>query len=108
MNQKQIDAMAEALRAQGLTWGQINFAVSLARKAVTAEREKLVRVLEAAVALVCAPAWDGVSDEDCALERVLRECGYVAAPAEHAPSRAERRTEKRHAEMRADAFGDRF
>ena len=42
-----------------------------------ADNEKLRRVLKAAVELVCAPAWAGVSDEDCELERVLRECGYV-------------------------------
>jgi hypothetical protein len=44
MNQKQIDQMAEALRSQGLTWAQTNFAVSLVRNhvgaAVTAERER--------------------------------------------------------------------
>lgn len=77
-----------------------------------AENAKLARVLKAAVELVCAPAWAGVSDEDCALERVLRECGYVEAPAEPVPTRAERLAEERraeyHAEMRADAFGDRF
>ena len=44
-----------------------------------AERAKLVRVLEAAVALVCAPAWAGVSDEDVTLERVLHDCGFVPA-----------------------------
>lgn len=42
------------------------------------ENAKLARVLKAAVELVCAPAWAGVSDEDCELERVLRECGYVS------------------------------
>ena len=44
-----------------------------------AERAKLVRVLEASVALVCAPAWAGVSDEDVTLERVLHDCGFVQA-----------------------------
>ena len=38
--QQELDAMAEALRAQGLTWSQTNFAVSLVRNAVTAESEK--------------------------------------------------------------------
>ena len=47
-----------------------------------AENAKLARVLKAAVELVCAPAWAGVSDEDCELERVLRECGYVTPNAE--------------------------
>lgn len=79
---------------------------------VRSDNEKLCRVLKAAVELVCAPAWAGVSDEDCELECVLRECGYVEAPAEHTPSRAELLAEERraefHAEMRADAFGDRF
>jgi hypothetical protein len=52
-----------------------------------AERAKLVRVLEAAVALVCAPAWSGVSDEDVTLERVLRECGFVKPNAPCGPER---------------------
>ena len=50
--------------------------------ALHAERAKLVRVLEAAVALVCAPAWAGVSDEDVTLERVLHDCGFVQANVE--------------------------
>ena len=45
------------------------------------ENKKLRRVLKASVEFVCAPAWAGVSDEDCELERVLRECGYVRAAA---------------------------
>ena len=49
------------------------------RETQAAERAKLTRVLKAAVELVCAPAWAGISDEDCELERVLRECGYVRA-----------------------------
>lgn len=40
MDQKQIDELAEALRRQGLTWNQTNFAVSLVRNAQTAERER--------------------------------------------------------------------
>ena len=47
--------------------------------ALRAERAKMVRVLEAAVSLVCAPAWAGVSDEDVTLERVLHDCGFVQA-----------------------------
>lgn len=43
MTQQEIDAMSEALRSQGLTWGQTNFAVSLVRNAVAAERERLQR-----------------------------------------------------------------
>lgn len=34
-------------------------------------------VLKAAVDLVCAPAWAGISDEDLALEQALREAGFV-------------------------------
>jgi hypothetical protein len=34
-------------------------------------------VLKAAVELVCAPAWAGVSDEDLALEQALRDAGFV-------------------------------
>jgi hypothetical protein len=34
-------------------------------------------VLAAAVALVCAPAWAGISDEDVALEQALRDAGMV-------------------------------
>lgn len=36
MNQKEIEVMSEALRARGLTWGQTNFAVALARNAIDA------------------------------------------------------------------------
>lgn len=39
--------------------------------------DKLIPVMDAAVALVCAPAWAGLSDEDCALEDVLRRTGFV-------------------------------
>jgi hypothetical protein len=46
MDQKQIDTMAEALRRQGLTWSQTNFAVSLVRNAVTTERERAARVCD--------------------------------------------------------------
>jgi len=42
-----------------------------------AKVEKLECVLEAAVNLVTASSWKGVSDEDCELERALKECGYV-------------------------------
>ena len=38
---------------------------------------KLQPVLAAAVALVCAPAWAGISDEDVALEQALRNAGMV-------------------------------
>ena len=34
-------------------------------------------VIKAAVELVCAPGWAGVSDEDCALEHALRDAGFV-------------------------------
>lgn len=34
-------------------------------------------VLKAAVELVCAPSWAGISDEDCALEQALRDGGFV-------------------------------
>lgn len=40
--------------------------------------ERLQPVLAAAVALVCAPAWAGISDEDVALEQALRDAGMVA------------------------------
>lgn len=40
MNQQELDTMSEALRSQGLTWSQTNFAVSLVRNAVDAEREQ--------------------------------------------------------------------
>lgn len=46
------------------------------------ERDKFCRVLQAAVELVCAQNWAAVSDEHIALERVLRECGYVATVGE--------------------------
>lgn len=46
MNQQQLDEMAEALRAQGLTWRQTNFAVSLVRNAQAAERERCLEICE--------------------------------------------------------------
>lgn len=45
-------------------------------------QQKLLKVLKAAVELVCAPAWAGVSNEDVELERVLIECGFVTPNAE--------------------------
>ena len=47
------------------------------RETQAAVRRKLLLVLHAAVALVRAPSWAGISDEDCELERVLIECGYL-------------------------------
>ena len=41
------------------------------------KREKWQQVIVAAVELVCAPAWAGVSDEDVKLEQALREAGLV-------------------------------
>jgi hypothetical protein len=41
MTQQEIDKLSEALRGQGLTWNQTNFAVSLVRNARTAERERI-------------------------------------------------------------------
>lgn len=38
---------------------------------------KLIPVMTAAVTLVCAPGWSGVSDEDCNLEAALRRTGFV-------------------------------
>jgi hypothetical protein len=49
----------------------------LRAKRLSSENERLREVCKAAVTLVCAPAWAGISDEDCELERVLRESGYV-------------------------------
>ena len=46
MTQEQIDKLAEALRRQGLTWAQTNFAVSLVRNAVYLEREACAKVCE--------------------------------------------------------------
>ena len=48
LNQEQIDTMAAALRRQGLTWSQTNFAVSLTRKAVADEVDSLRTELESA------------------------------------------------------------
>lgn len=39
ISQEQIDSMAAALRRQGLTWSQTNFAISLVRNAVEAEQQ---------------------------------------------------------------------
>lgn len=39
--------------------------------------DRLRPVLAAGVALVCAPGWAGISDEDVALEQALRDAGMV-------------------------------
>ena len=44
MTQQEIDTMAEALRSQGLTWSQTNFAVSLVRNCVGAEQARCAKV----------------------------------------------------------------
>ena len=46
LTQKDIDQMSDALRAQGLTWNQTNFAVSLVRNAIDTEREACAVVAE--------------------------------------------------------------
>lgn len=46
MNQKEIDDLSEALRGQGLTWNQTNFAVSLVRNMQEQEREECARVCD--------------------------------------------------------------
>lgn len=46
MSQQEIDTLCEALRAQGLTWSQTNFAVSLVRNGAAAERELCARLLD--------------------------------------------------------------
>ena len=47
-----------------------------------AERDVWQQVIVAAVELVCAPAWAGVSDEDVMLEKALRDAGLVTPNAE--------------------------
>ena len=49
------------------------------RKELTAQRSGMRDVLTAAVNLVCAPGWAGVSDEDVILEAALRQAGMVQA-----------------------------
>jgi hypothetical protein len=46
VNQAQIDKMTEALRSQGLTWSQTNYAVSLVRNAISQERERCAALCE--------------------------------------------------------------
>ena len=48
--------------------------------------DRLRPVLAAAVALVCAPAWAGISDEDVALEQALRDAGMVMPSAGTTPT----------------------
>lgn len=55
------------------------------------ERDKAMRVVEKAVALVCSSAWQGISDEECELEQVLRDVGWV----ESADVETEQQTEVR-------------
>lgn len=47
------------------------------RAKLNTQRSGARAVLKAAVDLVCAPAWAGVSDEACALEQALRDAGFV-------------------------------
>lgn len=47
------------------------------RAKLNTQRAGVRSVLKAAVDLVCAPAWAGISDEDCALEQALRDAGFV-------------------------------
>ena len=44
MNQNKIDELVDALRAQGLTWGQTNFAVSLVRNAEKVECKRCAKI----------------------------------------------------------------
>ena len=47
------------------------------RAKLNTQRAGVRAVLKAAVDLVCAPSWAGISDEDCALEQALRDAGFV-------------------------------
>jgi len=47
------------------------------RAKLNTQRAGVRAVLKSAVDLVCAPAWAGISDEDCALEQALRDAGFV-------------------------------
>lgn len=46
LTQKDIDQMSDSLRAQGLTWNQTNYAVSLVRNAIDTEREACAKGCE--------------------------------------------------------------
>ena len=48
LTQEDIDQMSDALRAQGLTWNQTNFAVSLVRNSVDAESKACASAIRAA------------------------------------------------------------
>jgi len=50
MNQKRIDELADALRAQGLTWNQTNFAISLIRNELELDRGRLAQDERSALA----------------------------------------------------------
>lgn len=47
------------------------------RAKLNTQQAGVYSVLKAAVDLVCAPAWAGISDEDVALEKALRDAGFV-------------------------------
>lgn len=55
-------------------------AVMELRAELRTQRAGVRAVVAAAVKLVCAPAWAGISDEDIELEQALRNAGYVKAP----------------------------
>lgn len=52
------------------------------RAKLNTQRAGVRDIIKAAVNLVCAPSWAGLSDEDCALEQALRRAGLVRQNAE--------------------------
>jgi hypothetical protein len=52
-------------------------AVMELRAELRTQRAGVRDVVAAAVKLVCAPAWSGISDEDIELEQALRSAGFV-------------------------------
>ena len=75
MSDSTIEHLSEQLRAQGLTWGQTNFVVSLLRAELTASREREARMRGALRNLLALDVdhQRGADDEDvCAEVREAR------------------------------------
>jgi hypothetical protein len=66
ITQDQVEKMAEALRNQGLTWTQTNFAISLVRNAVDLEREACAKVCDSMKPFGPELALQKATMEDCA------------------------------------------
>lgn len=76
MSDSTIEHLSEQLRAQGLTWGQTNFAVSLLRAEIDRLRDELAHYKEAATKL-SAETYDLEAELTASREREARMRGAL-------------------------------